>query len=117
MIGIVLWCDAAENQAVFWSEGKDSLCYFDGAETARASEQVNIGDVVQFDLSIARNSRRACNVKRLMHSWGQESDSALDALPEDSSQTSDTTAEILPFGHTQPKPQPRPQSWQARKLG
>ncbi len=101
MIGVVLWCDVAESQAVIWSEGISGLCYFDGLKAGSQSGcSVDVGDVVQFEMLIARNVRMARNVTRLLDNWSGGSGNALDALPrEATSGVNADGAEVVPFGY------------------
>lgn len=119
MIGVVLWCDIAESQAVIWSEGPEGLCYFDGVSAGVFSgDMFEVGDVVQFDVRIARNVRVARNVKRLLDNWTGGSGSALDTLPEEATGTHGFDgAEILPFCHTTPGTRRRKEQEPRRKLG
>ena len=118
MIGIVLWCDMAEKQAVIWSEGQDGLCYFDGSRAGQgAADSVDVGDVVQFDMSVAQNMRLARNVTRLLDAWGSDQGRSLDALPEDISSSASESAKIVPFGHAGTQRRRTEEHWQALKHG
>ncbi len=60
MYGVVLWCDASENKAVIWCEDQGDLAFYKKAENA---DQVALdaGDWVQFDMTMERHLRFACN--------------------------------------------------------
>ena len=62
MIGVVLWSDPAENKAVFWCEDQGDLAYFTSAPDEDDHQGLfSAGDMVQFDVTIEENYRKACN--------------------------------------------------------
>ncbi|MEW9918662.1 hypothetical protein AB2B41_03550 [Marimonas sp. MJW-29] len=62
MIGVVLWSDAAEQKAVFWCEDHGDLAYYDASrDEGKGKSAFCAGDMVEFDLSLERQVRRAHN--------------------------------------------------------
>lgn len=62
MIGVVLWSDVSDEKAVFWCEDHGDLAYYDAATGLRGRDDAfQPGDMVQFDVSIERKTRRAHN--------------------------------------------------------
>jgi len=97
MIGVILWRSIDDSKAVIWCEDQGNLAFADiagdqiGAETG-----FDVGDVVQFDVSVERNIRCAKNVTRLLDNWGSSLADALTRLPVEPGETSDST-NVLPF--------------------
>ena len=64
MIGIVLWSDFEDRKAVFWCEDHGDLAYYDALQDQGSKcGLLNAGDMVEFDLSIDGQIRRANNAK------------------------------------------------------
>lgn len=62
MMGVVLWSDVNDEKAVFWCEDHGDLAYYDAAVTLGESDSAfQPGDMVQFDVSVERKTRRAHN--------------------------------------------------------
>ena len=60
MIGLVLWSDAKDCKAVLWCDDHGDLAYFDAALDGVQPEcSLHAGDMVEFDLSLDDNIRRA----------------------------------------------------------
>lgn len=64
MMGVVLWSDTKDEKAVFWCEDHGDLAYFN----TKSVSQVDIvafqpGDMVQFDITVERKTRRAHNAR------------------------------------------------------
>ncbi len=66
MNGVVLWSDAADRKAVIWCEDHGDLAFYRQPEGG-AAVALDVGDWVQFDLTIERSLRCARN-PRLMGS-------------------------------------------------
>jgi len=60
MFGVVLWSDEQENKAVIWCEDHGDLAFYKKSE---GDDQVALdaGDWVQFDMTMDRHLRFACN--------------------------------------------------------
>ncbi|MEM8579063.1 MAG: hypothetical protein AAGF60_14535 [Pseudomonadota bacterium] len=70
MIGVVLWKDREDRQAVIWCEDQGELAYL--SQPALTPEILEIGDVVQVDLDVGSQVRRASSAKRLLSAGGLE---------------------------------------------
>ncbi|MGB7244520.1 MAG: hypothetical protein WBC93_20840 [Sulfitobacter sp.] len=66
MIGIVLWSDLDDQKAVFWCEDHGDLAYYDASlDKTEKESRLIAGDMVQFDVSVERSTRRAQNARIL----------------------------------------------------
>lgn len=70
MFGVVLWADQTDRKAVIWCEDHGDLAYWHEPEIsvhdgASAEPDLDVGDLVQFDLSEGPQLRRARNPQRL----------------------------------------------------
>ena len=101
MIGVILWRDVADTKAVIWCEDQGDLAFFDGLNDSVDPDVIlDVGDVVRFDVTLARNMRLAQNVTRLMDNWGSTLLDALSGLPQEATPIGQSdSAEIVPFGH------------------
>lgn len=73
MIGVVLWSDPAAGKAVFWCEDQADLAYFDASDpvssvTSDDALTLGVGDMVQFDVCLDRQLRRAKSPKMIEQS-------------------------------------------------
>lgn len=67
MIGVVLWSDPSDRKAVFWCEDHGELAFYNQCVEAQEQDAFfAAGDMVQFDVRMAANMRRALNA-RLLH--------------------------------------------------
>lgn len=104
MIGVILWRDVVETKAVIWCEDQGDLAYFSGTEsTAGDLESLKVGDVVQFDVAITGQTRRAVNVFRLIDNWGTALGSVLGQLPQEATADASSKAKVIPFSHAKQK--------------
>jgi len=64
MMGVVLWSDPYDQKAVFWCEDHGDLAYYDASMVAAEGQNMlGAGDMVEFDLSVERKTRRAHNAR------------------------------------------------------
>lgn len=85
MIGVVLWSDPAEQKAVFWCEDQGDLAYYTSAPDEEDHQGLfYAGDMVQFDVSVERNYRKARNPRLIQ-------ESACTGLPSSLRDTADAT--------------------------
>lgn len=62
MFGVVLWSDNAQNRAVIWCEDHGNLAFFKGdLADGLSGQDIDPGDLVQFDLTEERQMRLASN--------------------------------------------------------
>ena len=67
MIGVILWSDPAEQKAVFWCEDHGDLAYYDGSlDRVEDTGPFDVGDMVEFDLTVERKMRRAHNPRLIL---------------------------------------------------
>lgn len=99
MIGIILWCDTAEQKAVIWCEDQGDLAYLSGCENVVAPDPFfDVGDVVEFDVQTRRNMRLALNPSRVaQRNAGTSLSDGLRALPVMQSHIISDTAKVIPF--------------------
>lgn len=97
MIGVVLWSDNKDRKAVVWCEDQGDLAFLSGRDGALCNDEFfEIGDVLEFDLTLERSCRRASNATLLQQGAGS---AAIDELrtvfaPEPEAHTG---AQIIPF--------------------
>ncbi len=66
MVGIVLWAHQSDQKAVFWCEDHGELAYWRGPESSlHDGGDLEVGDLVQFDIHEGGNLRHASNPQRL----------------------------------------------------
>ena len=69
MFGVVLWSDATAQKAVIWCEDQGELAYYTPAENSvHQAPALDAGDLIQFDVTIQKNMRRATNPQLLQPS-------------------------------------------------
>ncbi|WP_292293028.1 hypothetical protein [Marivita sp.] len=69
MFGVVLWSDAAARKAVIWCEDQGELAYYTPAEgNLHEGPVLDAGDLIQFDLSVQQNIRKASNPQLVVQS-------------------------------------------------
>lgn len=62
MIGVVLWSDPQDRNAVFWCEDQGDLAYYTASPDSTDHHGLfNAGDMVEFDVIVERQYRKACN--------------------------------------------------------
>lgn len=104
MIGVILWRDVVDTKAVIWCEDQGDLAYCGGDNVpARDLDGLKVGDVVQFDVMISGQTRRAVNVLRLIDNWGQSLGKALGHLPEEATSDQSDEAKVIPFSQAKPR--------------
>lgn len=66
MIGVVLWKNLNDGSAVIWCEDQGDLAYLNsGAQELSKTAYFDVGDVVEFDVSLNKNMRSAQNLIRM----------------------------------------------------
>lgn len=69
MFGVVLWSDSAAQKAVIWCEDQGDLAFYTpGDGSIHDAPSLDAGDLIQFDMSIQKNVRKATNPQLLMQS-------------------------------------------------
>ncbi|WP_439122195.1 hypothetical protein [Marivita sp.] len=69
MFGVVLWSDAAAQKAVIWCEDQGELAYYTpGDGSIHDAPALDAGDLIQFDVVVQENVRKARNPQVLMPS-------------------------------------------------
>lgn len=99
MIGVILWRDVAHGKAVVWCEDQGDLAFFNDAQQKPGrNEDLEVGDVVRFDVNVDSNLRVATNVSKLLENWGSLLQDALARLPDEPDGVSDGDgAKIVPI--------------------
>lgn len=97
MIGVILWSDAEDRKAVVWCEDQGDLAFLSGQDAVLYQDPFfDIGDIVQFEVTLERAFRRASNATLLQPAAGSE---AVDQLKNtfDSGPATLSSAQIIPF--------------------
>ena len=69
MYGVVLWSDTNAQRAVIWCEDQGELAYYTPTENSvHQAPALDAGDLIQFDVTIQQNMRRATNPQLLQSS-------------------------------------------------
>lgn len=69
MFGVVLWSDAAAQKAVIWCEDQGELAFYTPEDgSIHGAPVLDAGDLIQFDVSVQQNMRKASNPQVLMQS-------------------------------------------------
>lgn len=69
MFGVVLWSDAAAQKAVIWCEDQGDLAFYTPADgSIHDAPCLDAGDLIQFEVSVQQNVRKATNPQLLMQS-------------------------------------------------
>ena len=68
MFGVVLWSDTIAQKAVIWCEDQGDLAFYTPEDCIHDAPSLDAGDLIQFDIMIQQNMRRACNPQLLMQS-------------------------------------------------
>ncbi len=106
MIGVVLWSDDNAGKAVFWCEDQGDLAYYEKTTLkGQGNCPFDIGDMVQFDISVHRRLRIAGNPRVLQEKTGSALPDALRkevgcdraSVATAKQEAAPTTAQIIPF--------------------
>ena len=90
MFGVVLWSDASAGKAVIWCEDQGELAYYTPTEDSlHEGPELDAGDLIQFDLSVHKNIRKASNPQLVVQS---HSPSLPDKLREGQRSCANSTA-------------------------
>lgn len=66
MYGVVLWADQTEQKAVIWCEDHGDLAYWhDSNPSIHDGAELDVGDLIQFEVTEGESLRRASNPERL----------------------------------------------------
>lgn len=69
MFGVVLWSDTAAQKAVIWCEDQGELAFYTpNQNTIHEAPALDAGDLIQFDVTVQKNMRRASNPQLLEQS-------------------------------------------------
>lgn len=69
MLGVVLWSDTNAHKAVIWCEDQGELAFYTPSErSVHSAPLLDAGDLVQFDVTVQKNMRKASNPQLLQHS-------------------------------------------------
>lgn len=80
MFGVVLWSDATAQKAVIWCEDQGELAFYTPDDDSKhQAPELDAGDLIQFDLSVQHNVRKACNPRLLMQSHSPDLPNQLQA--------------------------------------
>lgn len=97
MIGVVLWSDNKDRKAVVWCEDQGDLAFLSGRDGALYEDPFfDIGDVLQFDVTLECSFRRASNATLLQQGAGSAAVDQLRTLSAPEA-TAPSGAEIIPF--------------------
>lgn len=98
MIGVILWTDPSDKQAVIWCEDHGDLAYLSAPNNAHLPDHFfEVGDMVEFEVSTQRNLRLAHNTKQLAATFGSSLTKVLHASANLASEEPGDSAKIVPF--------------------
>lgn len=98
MIGVILWSDSKEQQAVIWCEDQGDLAFLSSPDSTYLPDAFfEVGDMVEFDVSTQRNLRLAHNTNRLNPSFGASLTKVLKATASVADDGANDQAKIVPF--------------------
>lgn len=93
MFGVVLWSDSNAQKAVIWCEDQGELAYYTPSENSvHQAPVLDAGDLVQFDVTIQQNMRRATNPQLLQPSHSPDLPNNLRASQKTAPATGATVA-------------------------
>lgn len=73
MFGVVLWSDITAQKAVIWCEDQGELAFYTPSDNSvHQAPVLDAGDLIQFDVTIQKNMRRASNPQLLKSSHSPE---------------------------------------------
>lgn len=94
MIGVVLWSDPCDRKAVVWCEDQGDLAFLSEHATLDVHDAFfEIGDVLQFDVTLERTYRRASNPRLVQEGAGLAAVGELKA----SAQPQPDGGNVIPF--------------------
>jgi len=114
MFGVVLWSDEQEQKAVIWCEDHGDLAFYRNTEGS-AGFGFEVGDWVQFNMTMERRKRFAHNARLVCEGVSQGLADALrspqmpdsGAMSNISAQPDRNSAKIIPFAYRQTGPRDR----------
>lgn len=84
MFGVVLWSDTNAQKAVIWCEDQGELAFYTPCEqTVHDAPALDAGDLIQFDVIVQKNMRKATNPQVLEQSHSPDLPSNLRASRPD----------------------------------
>jgi hypothetical protein len=91
MFGVVLWSDTIAQKAVIWCEDQGELAFYTpGENSVHQAPALDAGDLIQFEVTIQKNMRRATNPQLLKHSHAPDLPNNLQASRQKSCEDTDT---------------------------
>ncbi|WP_415920352.1 hypothetical protein [Tateyamaria sp. SN6-1] len=118
MIGVILWSDPAAEKAVIWCEDHGDLAFLSRPDAVQLPEGfVDVGDVVEFDISARKNTRLAKNVTVVSESKGTDLVEQLKSAPPPPAMQASHTAEVIPFRLDAPIRRTAPNAPQVQRRG
>lgn len=99
MIGLILWSDSLDREAVIWCEDQKELAYYrDDQNNQPEGAFLEVGDFVQFELDTGSKGRRAKSVTRIQHTAGTGlADQLMNFKDPQTHHIASQTAEVVPF--------------------
>lgn len=102
MLGVVLWSDASDRQAVIWCEDQGDLAFMTAADSVLNCDGFfDAGDLVQFDMCIEGSRRRACNPRLVMERVSTALPDALRNEVNQSNTSFQDTINVVPIQNAQ----------------
>ena len=109
MIGVILWSDSVRRKAVIWAEDQSDLVFLTDANIGEDDPVFEVVDVVEFEMHIDCNLRRAKGVRCIDALTGIDARERLQSMPsEQSFDVASRSAEIIPLHSPDPVEQQDP---------
>lgn len=111
MLGVVLWSDTHERNAVIWCEDHGDLAFYRSAADGKAPD-LDAGDLVQFELRLHQHRRQAHNPRLIAEGvyarladqlHGVRSEAAVQGKSAPAGEETGQ-ADVIPIGHGQVAP-------------
>jgi len=98
MIGVILWSDPSDQKAVIWCEDQGDLAYLSRPDTLALAENfIDVGDVVEFEVSTERSMRLAHSVKLVSSGKAKSLVDDLHTSVPPEPNTMSGSAQVIPF--------------------
>lgn len=98
MIGVVLWTDSRQTEAVIWCEDQGDLALYRNTDAMPCTAvPVDVGDLVSFDLETVRSVRIARNPEILEEGYYPDLPKTLNTVASPPKPRKRLTADIIPL--------------------
>lgn len=98
MIGVILWSDPSDQKAVIWCEDQGDLAYLSRCDTIALPDGfLDVGDVVEFEVTTERNMRLAHTVQLVSSGRAKSLVDDLHTTTHHEPSVVNGSAEVIPF--------------------